>query len=120
MARKRGEVRRSTGGKSRYPSQSQRRRFRSATVGITKPALKRLARRAGVKRSSNRIYEDARGALKIFLQGVIKDAVLYTRHGYQFVSCSSRVFACSLILFERSSTVTSLDITSLGVGLYNY
>ena len=46
--------------------------------GITKPAIRRLARRGGVKRISGLIYEETRGVLKVFLENVIRDAVTYT------------------------------------------
>ena len=49
-------------------------------AGITKPAIRRLARRGGVKRISGLIYEEVRGVLKIFLENVIRDAVTYTEH----------------------------------------
>ncbi|KIH58666.1 core histone H2A/H2B/H3/H4 [Ancylostoma duodenale] len=48
--------------------------------GITKPAIRRLARRAGVKRISDGIYMETRGVLKVFLERVIHDAVMYTEH----------------------------------------
>jgi len=48
--------------------------------GITKPAIRRLARRGGVKRISGLIYEETRGVLKVFLEHVIRDAVTYTEH----------------------------------------
>nr|XP_023668620.1 histone H4-like [Paramormyrops kingsleyae] len=48
--------------------------------GITKPAIRRLARRGGVKRISGLIYEETRGVLKVFLENVIRDAVTYTKH----------------------------------------
>jgi histone H4 len=51
--------------------------------GITKPALRRLAQRGGVKRISGLIYEDMRGALRIFLEGAVRDAALYTEYGYR-------------------------------------
>ena len=35
--------------------------------GITKPAIRRLARRGGVERISGLIYEETRGVLKVFL-----------------------------------------------------
>jgi hypothetical protein len=41
-----------------------------ASAGITKPAIRRLARRGGVKRISGLIYEETRGVLKIFLENV--------------------------------------------------
>ena len=48
--------------------------------GITKPAIRRFARRGSVKRISGLIYEENRGVLKLFLENVIRDAVTYTEH----------------------------------------
>ncbi len=59
--------------------------------GITKPAIRRLARRGGVKRISGLMYEETRGVLKVFLENVIKDSVTYTEHA-------------------RRKTVTALDV----------
>ena len=39
--------------------------------GITKPAIRRLARRGGVKRISGLIYEETRGVLKVKTISVI-------------------------------------------------
>ena len=46
--------------------------------GITKPAIRRLARRGGVKRLSGLVYEEKRGVLKDFLKNAIRNAVTYT------------------------------------------
>ena len=51
-----------------------RKILRDNIQGITKPAIRRLARRGGVKRISGLIYEETRGVLKIFLENV---SVLY-------------------------------------------
>ena len=51
-------------------------------IGITKPAIRRLARRGGVKRISGLIYEETRGVLKIFLENVCCYFVCY-------LSCSN-------------------------------
>ncbi|KAG9138826.1 hypothetical protein Leryth_007464 [Lithospermum erythrorhizon] len=56
-----------------------RKVLRDNIQGITKPAIRRLARRGGVKRISGLIYEETRGVLKIFLENVIRDAVTYRR-----------------------------------------
>nr|XP_031362244.1 LOW QUALITY PROTEIN: histone H4 type VIII-like [Lonchura striata domestica] len=48
--------------------------------GITKPAIRRLARRGGVKRISGLIYEETCGVLKVFLENVIRDTVTYTEN----------------------------------------
>lgn len=55
-----------------------RKILRDNIQGITKPAIRRLARRGGVKRISGLIYEETRGVLKIFLENVIRDSVTYT------------------------------------------
>jgi histone H3/H4 len=68
-----------------------RRRLRDSIQGITKPAIKRLARRGGVKRLSGMVYDKTREILRVFLETVIRDAVIYTDHA-------------------RRKTVTSLDI----------
>jgi histone H4 len=68
-----------------------RKILRDNIAGITKPAIRRLARRGGVKRISGLIYEETRGVLKIFLENVIRDAVTYTEH-------------------SRRKTVTAMDV----------
>ena len=72
-------------------------RSRAGQLGITKPAIRRLARRGGVKRISGLIYEETRGVLKIFLENVIRDSVTYTEHAKRFVTFTSpeRLMCCS-------------------------
>ena len=65
--------------------------LRDNIQGITKPAIRRLARRGGVKRISGLIYEETRGVLKVFLENVIRDSVTYTEHA-------------------RRKTVTAMDV----------
>jgi histone H4 len=98
------------GGKGLGKGGAKRHRkiLRDNIQGITKPAIRRLARRGGVKRISasmlilltlrrsfsdtySVIYEETRGVLKTFLEGVIRDAVTYTEHA-------------------KRKTVTSLDV----------
>ena len=57
-----------------------RKVLRDNIYGITKPAIRRLARRGGVKRISGLIYEETRGVLKQFLTNLIGDAIVYTTH----------------------------------------
>jgi histone H4 len=57
-----------------------RKSARPVLDGITKPAIRRLARRGGVKRISFFIYEYTREILRFFLQGVVRDAITYTEH----------------------------------------
>lgn len=48
--------------------------------GITKPSIRRLARRGGVKRISGLIYPETRTVLRNFLGLMIRDACVYCDH----------------------------------------
>lgn len=74
------------GGAKRHKKQSK-----EVILGITKPAIRRLARRGGVKRISALIYEEARNVLRNFLENVVRDSVTYTEHA-------------------RRKTVTAMDV----------
>ena len=84
---------RGKGGKGLGKGGAKRHRkiLRDNIQGITKPAIRRLARRGGVKRISGLIYDETRGVLKLFLESVIRDSVTYTEHA-------------------KRTTVTSLDV----------
>ena len=60
-------------------------------MGITKPAIRRLARRGGVKRIAGGIYNETRNVLSCFLQNIVNDSIIYTE-------CAKR------------KTVTALDV----------
>ena len=84
---------RGKGGKGLGKGGAKRHRkvLRDNIQGITKPAIRRLARRGGVKRISALIYDESRNVLKTFLESVVKDAVTYTEHA-------------------KRKTVTALDV----------
>merc|ERR1711979_144829 len=73
---------RGKGGKGLGKGGAKRHRkvLRDNIQGITKPAIRRLARRGGVKRISGLIYEEVRAVLRVFLENVMRDAVTYTEH----------------------------------------
>ena len=82
------------GGKGLGKAKRHRKILRDNIQGITKPAIRRLARRGGVKRMSGLVYEKTRGVLKEFLENVIRDAVIYTEHrGAQTVTCQDVIYA---------------------------
>jgi histone H4 len=64
---------------------------KSTLEGVTKPAIRRLARRGGVKRISSDIYNYTRDVLSAFLGQVVRDSVTYTEHA-------------------RRKTVTAMDV----------
>jgi histone H4 len=78
-------------GLGKVGAKRRARNNRETVQGITKPAIRRLARRGGVKRISGLIYEEVRIVLKQFLEKVVRDAVWYTEHA-------------------RRKTVTAMDI----------
>jgi histone H4 len=74
-----------------FGAKRHKRVLRENIQGVTKPAIRRLARRGGVKRISGLIYEETRGVLKLFLTNVIRDAISYTE-------------------YARRKTVTAMDV----------
>lgn len=68
------------GKKIRYAKHHRQRQTRDCIYGISKGDIRRLARRGGVKRISSLMYDEIRQVLKIFLESVLKDAVLYAEH----------------------------------------
>lgn len=73
---------RGKGGKGLGKGGAKRARklLRDSIQGVTKPAIRRLARRGGVKRISSTIYEETRSVLKCFLEGLLLDATTITEH----------------------------------------
>merc|ERR1712010_286730 len=84
---------RGKGGKGLGKGGAKRHRkvLRDNIQGITKPAIRRLARRGGLKRISSYIYEETRAVLRSFLENVVRDSVVYTEHA-------------------KRKTVTALDV----------
>ena len=84
---------RGKGGKGLGKGGAKRHRkvLRNEIQGVTKPAIRRLARRGGVKRISGHIYEETRGVLKVFMKDVLRDVTTYTAHA-------------------RRKTVTAMDV----------
>jgi histone H4 len=70
-------------GLSRYSAKRHRKVLKDNIQGITKPAIRRLARRGGVKRISGLVYEETRNVVKDWLTLIIKDAVTYTDHAHR-------------------------------------
>jgi len=78
-------------GLGKVGAKKRRHVARENIQGITKPAIRRLARRGGVKRLSGLIYDETRNVLKAFLENIVRDSVTYTEHA-------------------RRKTVTALDV----------
>jgi len=78
-----GKEGRGKGGKGLGKGGAKRHRkvLRDNIQGITKPAIRRLCRRGGVKRINGLVYEETRGVLIVYLENVIRAAVTYTEHG---------------------------------------
>jgi histone H4 len=86
-------------------SKRQKKALTDNIRGITKGSVRRLARRGGVKRISGLMYEEVRGILKGFVEGVVRDSTAYTEHA-------------------KRKTVTALDVVHAlkkrGRMLYGY
>ena len=73
------------------PRRHQAIATKEVIMGITKPAIRRLARRGGVKRISSLVYDETRAVFRSFLENVVRDSVTYTEHA-------------------KRKTVTALDV----------
>ena len=54
--------------------------FKSNLDGLSKAAIRRLAREGGVKRISSLVYEETRGVLKAFLKKIVFDVIAFTEY----------------------------------------
>lgn len=78
-------------GKGKMTARRHGRGTKDPMLGVTKPAIRRLCRRSGVKRINGLVYEETRGNCKAWLENVIRDAITYAEHA-------------------RRKTVTAMDI----------
>jgi histone H4 len=94
---------RGKGGKGLGKSAAKRPRrvLRDNIMGITKPALLRLARRGGVKRISGVVYEESRGLIKMWLEKVIRDSAIYSEHAKR-----KTIIATDVVLALRKQGTT--------------
>lgn len=93
-------------GLNKTPTRFQRRRVhRDNITRVTNPAIRRLARRGGVKRISGLVYQEVRSLLANFLSNVLKIATMYTE-------------------YSKRKTVSVDDVVAamsrLGLPLYGY
>lgn len=84
--RGKGEKGLGKGGAKRH-----RKIIREARRGITNPAIRRLARRGGVKRISGFVYEDIRTDIGKFLDNIIQPTMIYASHANRSTITTSDV-----------------------------
>ena len=83
-----------TPGKGKGGAKRHKKIYRDYLRKVTKPALRRLARRAAVKRLSGGVYEDVRGLVRTFIESVVYYALMYkTSHGRKTIALKDVVFA---------------------------
>tara|TARA_B100000214_G_scaffold357608_1_gene317423 strand:- start:158 stop:526 length:369 start_codon:yes stop_codon:yes gene_type:complete len=77
----------SKGGKGKFSGKGGKagpKRFgkvgKEPIMGCTKPAIRRLCRRGGIKRIDGLFYDETRGVVKWFIDNIVKDALNYTEH----------------------------------------
>ncbi|ODA76371.1 hypothetical protein RJ55_08217 [Drechmeria coniospora] len=60
---------------------SRHRKIVKDTIhGITRPDIRRMARRGGVKRISAGVYQEIRIAMKAYLENILRTCVIYVEH----------------------------------------
>ncbi|KAJ8544219.1 hypothetical protein ON010_g12048 [Phytophthora cinnamomi] len=94
------------GGATRH-----RKILRDNIQGITGPAIRRLARRAGIIRISGLVYHETRAVLRVFLDNVIRDAVVYTEYGHRKTVTSTDVLLCDDVVKDVIDVVlATIDV----------
>ncbi|CAG8613766.1 11285_t:CDS:2 [Paraglomus occultum] len=93
-------------GKGKAVLKRHRKLLRENIKGITRPAIRRLARRGGVKRISAGIYEEARHALRHFLTETLRDVVTYCEYEKKKTVTVMEVL---LALKRRGKTIYGFD-----------
>lgn len=58
-----------------------RKVLRDNIQGLSKPAIKRVARQAGVLRLDGQVYDELRGVVKVQLEQIIQASLTFTEHG---------------------------------------
>merc|ERR1712072_146085 len=100
------------GGKQGAKRFASKKSLKETIMGITKPAIRRLTRRGGVKRISSYIYEETRAVLRSFLENVVRDSVTYTEHAKRKTVPLSTL---STLSRDRAapSTASAADLSNL-------
>lgn len=62
-----------------------------ALMGVTQPAIRRLARRAGVKRISGLIYEETRNVLRHFIEDMMRITVPIVEHAKRHTATATDI-----------------------------
>ncbi|KAM3566142.1 hypothetical protein ARSEF4850_000887 [Beauveria asiatica] len=70
------QLRKGVAGKT-LGARRSRKISKDAILGITRPAIRRLARRGGVKRMSGLIYHETRTVIKAHLSQILKLCCIY-------------------------------------------
>ena len=82
-----------------------KRALSKATKVFTSSAMRRVARRGGVKRLARLTYDEVRGVVHDFVKKLVSDAIAYTQH-------------------RRAGTVVAMDVINAlkrqGRQLYGY
>ncbi|KAK9286248.1 hypothetical protein L1049_014635 [Liquidambar formosana] len=95
---------RGKGGKGLGKGGAKRHRkvLRDNIQGITKPAIRRLARRGGVKRISGLIYEETRGVLKIFPENNSFDQIISKENLGGFIGASVTTVISAFVVIHSA------------------
>lgn len=85
---------RGKGGKSGKVAAKRHRRSQQTGDKISKPSLRRLARRGGVKRLGSAVYKEMTTIARVYLEEVLRHSVTYANHAKRkTVSCNDVLYA---------------------------
>lgn len=91
------------------PSVRHRKVLRDNIQGLTKPAFMRLLKRAGVKRVSGLVPEELRAISKVFLDRLIQNVMVFTKHVGRKTVKESDLYAA--LALEHQSLLAGINKT---------
>lgn len=72
------------------------RHIRVKNINISKAVIKRLGRRAGVKRSTGQVSDYIRKCIRVYMELVLRSAMIYTTHDHKRKTIEERDITASV------------------------
>ena len=90
------------------PGNLRHKRTLKKQTELSKPAVKRICRRAGTKRLTSKFLDEVRSESKDFLQRLLRNAIIYAKH-FNRQTVMSRDVLLSLKQSGQTLYVTDTD-----------
>lgn len=95
QAKKKANKKKGRKNEEKKTVRQKRSKLKDSVRGITKGSIKRIMRRAGVKRASGVVFNDVRQSMKNFVENLVQKASHYAQHAKRnTITAKDVVHAC--------------------------